>query len=123
MTPEQQLIKEIQVLATDHGARLFRVNTGTGWTGKSYRRQDGSLVMPNPRPLHAGLTKGGSDLIGWSSEGLFVAIEVKTGRQRPTKEQCAFLSAVQTAGGLAGVARSTYDAQQILNGGHDGQTD
>jgi hypothetical protein len=45
---------------------------------------------------------------------VFTSIEVKsaTGRLRP--EQRQWMEAVQAAGGIAGVARSVEDAEQIL---------
>ena len=45
---------------------------------------------------------------------VFASIEVKTptGRVRPEQQQ--WLDAVQAAGGVAGIARSVEDAQQIL---------
>lgn len=93
--------------------RLFRNNTG------ALKDQQGRLVT-------FGLCKGSSDLIGWRTTtinpdmvgrelAVFVAIEVKD-RGRPTPEQLAFIEAVRKAGGLAGVARSTEEAQAIIDG-------
>jgi hypothetical protein len=44
---------------------------------------------------------------------VFAAVEVKD-RGRATEQQEAFISLVQQAGGLAGVARSVADARAIL---------
>ena len=73
-----------------------------------------------------GLAKGSSDLIGWTTRtitpemvgqqvAVFTSIEVKsaTGRIRPEQQQ--WIDAVQAAGGIAGVARSVEDAQQLLS--------
>jgi len=112
---EQRIQQEIR-LAVSHGsARLFRNNTGT-------------LRDQNGRPVQFGLCKGSADLIGWkrvtitpemvgSTVAVFTSIEVKTptGRIRPEQQQ--WLDAVQTAGGIAGVARSVEDAQQIMAAG------
>lgn len=91
--------------------RLFRNNTG------ALKDQHGRMVT-------FGLCKGSSDLIGWRTVtitpehvgrqlAVFVAIEVKD-RGRATPEQQAFLDAVVTLGGLAGIARSVDDARAIL---------
>ena len=76
-------------------------------------------------PVRYGLQPGSADLIGWRTititpemvgqqVAVFTSIEVKsqTGRLRP--EQRQWMEAVQAAGGLAGVARSVEDAEQIL---------
>lgn len=121
---ERDLTNEILVAASQKGARLFRVNTGMGWTGDlktiGYRK-----VLVNLRPFHAGLVKGGSDIIGLTpvvvtpdmvgkTVALFTAIEVKTGSLKPTKEQAAFLAMVEGLGGLSTVARSVEDVETLL---------
>ena len=58
-----------------------------------------------------------SDLIGYRQvDGIaqFVALEVKSATGRATKEQTQFLEHIQSAGGLAGIARSVDDAAAIL---------
>jgi hypothetical protein len=122
------------MLECGHGdARLFRNNTGTGWTGSKILRSDhegarlppGSVLILDARPLHAGLCVGSADVIGWrtvtitapmigKAVALFTAIECKTGSGRLTAEQKAFLEAVQRAGGIGGVARSVHDAKTLL---------
>ncbi len=68
-----------------------------------------------------------SDLIGWHSMivtpemigqniAIYTAIEVKSGSRRPTIDQCTFIKLVRKAGGIAGVARSPEDAEEMLNG-------
>lgn len=109
---EQRIQQEIR-LAVSHGdTKLFRNNTGT------LRDQHG-------RPVRFGLCKGSADLIGWrtvtvtpdmvgSQVAVFLSIEVKspTGRLQPDQRQ--WLEAVQSAGGIAGVARSVEDALRIV---------
>lgn len=117
MTSEATLIRAIQVAATKTGARLFRNNTGMGWTGIVRHRvhSDGEdLVISKPRPLHAGLHVGSSDLIGWTADGHFLAIEVKAGRTRITDAQQVFIDQVNAASGRAGIARSVEDAMKII---------
>jgi hypothetical protein len=92
--------------------RLFRNNTGV------LRDQHG-------RPVSFGLCKGSADLIGWTTRtitadmvgqqvAVFTSIEVKTASGRLTPEQRQWLAAVETAGGIAGVARSVADAEALL---------
>ena len=95
--------------------RLFRNNTGQGWQGQT-QRDGAKLIITNPRPFHAGLHKGSSDLIGWKTVeitpdmvgqklAVFCAVEVKTGSGRTTAEQDQFLQAVRDAGGIGMVIR------------------
>ncbi len=105
--------------------RVFRNNTGMAWQGQSVKK--GSLlIIQNPRPLHAGLCEGSSDLIGWASVeitpdmvgrkiAIFTAIEVKTATGRSSPEQRNFIQQVQQAGGIAGIARNEEDAISMLN--------
>jgi hypothetical protein len=100
-------------LGREPSLRLFRNNTGS---------------LPDPRtkrPVQFGLCKGSADLIGWKQVtitpdmvgqqmAVFASIEVKTPTGRLTPDQSNWLSVVQAAGGVAGVARSVEDAQQIL---------
>jgi hypothetical protein len=100
-------------LGREKSLRLFRNNTGS---------------LPDPRtkrPVQFGLCKGSADLIGWKQVtitpdmvgqrvAVFASIEVKTPTGRLTPEQQIWLDAVQAAGGVAGIARSVEDAQQIL---------
>ena len=128
MTPEHAIQNAI-MLACGHGSTtLFRCNTGLGWAGKSVRRGDGSVLVHDARPLHAGLCTGSSDLIGWRSVeitpdmvgqavAVFVALEVKSAAGRPTFEQRRFIDAVRAAGGIAAVVRSVDDAAAALGGG------
>jgi hypothetical protein len=110
---ERRIQSEIQLAASAGGgpARLWRNNVG------ALRDQRGQLVR-------YGLCPGSSDLIGYRTititpdmvgqrVALFTAIEVKD-RARPTDQQQAFISLIQHAGGLAGVARSVPDALSIL---------
>lgn len=115
----------MQLAASALKSRLFRNNVGQAWTGEMRRTADGGVFIKNPRPLHAGLVKGSSDLIGWScititpqmvgqEVAVFTAIEVKNGKDRLTQEQRAFIDAVRAAGGIAGVASSVEDANKII---------
>lgn len=122
---EPELIRRILLAGTAEGARLFRQNVGQGWAGKAAHRGS-TVVIENARPLHAGLCKGSSDIIGWrpvvitpdmvgQTVAIFVAIEAKTGRLRTTADQQRFLDAVEKAGGIAGVAKGVDNAVAMLN--------
>ena len=101
-------------VGSQKGVRVFRNNTGLGWSGNSsvrinqagaYQCSNGDMIIRSARPLHAGLIKGSSDLIGWkcvpvtqdmvgSTVAVFVAIEVKTENGGVTPEQQNFIDIV-----------------------------
>ena len=121
---EQSLRKQVQLACSRLGARLFRVNTGQAWAGKPVQRGN-VVVLSDAYPIRMGLCTGGSDLIGWtemtitpemvgSTLAVFTAVELKTGRLAPTREQTAFLGAVERAGGLSGVARTVDEAERLV---------
>lgn len=112
-------------LALGRDATLFRNNVGTGWTGNITRLQDGSILIKNPRPLHAGLCKGSSDLIGWRSititpdmigqkVAVFSAVEVKAQRGRATPDQINFITKLVSDGGLGVIAKNADEAKMGL---------
>lgn len=123
MKPETALVRRLMLAATARGdgTRLFRNNSAVAWVAsRTTRNPDGSLTLHDPRPLHAGLCVGSSDLIGWTPHvitaadvgrtvAIFTAVEAKTLRGRASDAQIRFIEAVRAAGGLATVARSTDD--------------
>lgn len=129
-----ELMHSLQKRASQLGARLFRQNTGMGWIGKAERGYPGKrvilgagdVVIRNARPFHAGF-EGWSDLGGWSPITItsdhvgatfaqYAQVEVKFGTDRATKEQLAWIEAVNAAGGRAGIARNEDDLSEILFG-------
>ena len=89
--------------------------------------EPGDVLIQNARPLQAGLHQGSSDLIGWSVRlvtpdmvgskvALFTAIEVKTDGGRISAEQLTFIQNVRDAGGIAGIARSPQEAENLICG-------
>lgn len=110
---ETNRLRSIMLGLSAPGVRLFRNNCG------ALKDADGRLVrygVANP---------GGSDLIGWRSitvtpdmvgrkVAVFLAIEVKSERGKPTDAQENFIVRVRSDGGLAGVARSVDDALGII---------
>ena len=100
---EVDIMHDIQRAAPKAGATLYRNNCGavkTKWGG--YIR----FGVCNP---------GGSDLIGWTRTGRFLAVEVKTAKGKVTEEQQAFLDAVNKSGGLGVVCRSAAELFAALN--------
>lgn len=107
------------------GTLLFRNNTGTAWQGNRTVRRGDAVIIHDPRPVHFGLCKGSSDIIGLRSItitpemvgqqlAVFTAIEVKGPRGRATEQQQRFIEAVRSAGGFAGIARSVDEAGAII---------
>lgn len=114
---ESVLQREIRLAITPTGARLFRHNVAEGWMGDAqvtHHRDGISVYIPHARPLHAGLIVGGSDLIGWTSDGRFCAVETKSKRGRLSKEQINFIEQVNKAGGLALMVRSVEEVLEAL---------
>jgi hypothetical protein len=112
--------------ATAAASRLFRNNVGQAWTGKPKRMPDGSLLLHNPLPVNFGLCKGSSDLIGFRpvtitpemvglQVAVFLSIETKDLTGRPTPEQRQWVDFINSHGGLAGVARTDDDVDNILS--------
>ncbi|RYD26561.1 MAG: VRR-NUC domain-containing protein [Verrucomicrobiaceae bacterium] len=79
-------------------------------------------------PIHYGIPgKGGADLLGWTTVrigpehigraiAVFTSIEVKKPKEGPRENQEKWLTAVTVAGGIAGIAHSKYEAEQIISG-------
>lgn len=106
---ESDIQKLIMLAVAKQGHVLFRNNTAQGWIGNA-KMINGKIVITNPRPLYAGLCTGSSDLIGWTSCGIFLAVEVKRPRKKATKEQANFIAQINKEGGIAIVATSDKDA-------------
>ncbi len=104
----------------------IRLALGTRSDLRLFRNQVGQLPDPRTgRPVQFGLARGSADLIGWriititpgmvgSQLAVFTSIEVKTPTGRIRPEQHAWMAAVSGAGGIAGIARSIQDANDLL---------
>ena len=90
---ESEIMKAIMIEASRLGARLFRNNVGV------LRDNRGNYIR-------YGLCPGSSDLVGWTPEGRFLAVEIKRPGKYPTPMQEAFLQAISQSGGRAFVAHS-----------------
>lgn len=117
---ERKLTDEILLAASKVGARLFRQNTGVGWVGKIIKKTSSTITLEHPRPLHAGLCVGSSDIIGilprvitqedvGKTVGVFVATEIKQVNGHLSVEQERFLAMVRLCGGIAVTARCVDD--------------
>ena len=104
----------------------IRIALGARSDLRLFRNQVGQLPDPRTgRPVQFGLARGSADLIGWRiititpdmvgrQVAVFTSIEVKTPTGRIRPEQYAWLNTVQGAGGIAGIARSIQDANDLL---------
>lgn len=123
---EADLQAAIQLRLGSHpDVRLFRNSVGAGWTGKTVRSdREGNVLLANARPVTFGLAPGSSDLIGFRDVlvqphhigrhlAVWLAVEVKGPATRITPGQIAFIEAVRSRGGLAGIAKSVDDALGI----------
>lgn len=109
-TSETTLLRKIQIRASELGCRLFRNNVGV------FR------MLHDNRIIRAGIP-GTSDLIGWvpitikpehvgKTVAVYFAAEVKTPKGKITKQQSAFLAAVNSDGGIGAVIRDERDIDE-----------
>lgn len=123
---ENTLNKKVMLTISDELPQcvLFRNNTGTGYNGRKVFNGR-NVTIYDYRVIHAGLTTGGSDLIGWTmvkitpemvgqNIAVFTAMEDKTTGQRATDKQKNFIKRIQMAGGIAGIVRSASDAVKLI---------
>lgn len=98
---EGKILREIRLALTKEGARVFRNNTGL------FKTKDG-------RTIRTGLCVGSSDLIGWTKDGRFLAVEVKRPGGRKRIEQIFFIDKVVQSGGVAFFSTSPEDTVKNL---------
>ena len=111
---ESDITNKIRLKASELGVTLFKNVRGFFWT------------LDKKRKIRAGLMcDGASDLIGYKSIkitqemvgeriSVFVALEIKTPLGHASEEQKDFIARVKERGGIAGIARSSEDAEKIL---------
>lgn len=98
--PHTALIKEILEFYQDHETViLWKNQSGVAFRGKY-------LVGLAP--------KGSPDIVGLTTLGKFVGIEVKTGNAKLNKDQKEFRDRIEELGGIYGVARSLNDVILII---------
>ena len=116
MNPETKL-QNLQMLALSKaGCLVFRNETAGAWVGKVLHKDANQVTLTDARMIRFGLAVGSSDIVGIAPCGRFLAVEIKTSKGRATKEQLRFIDAVNSAGGIAGVARSVSDALELIGG-------
>ena len=105
----------------------IRLAIGKIPTLRLFRNQVGQLPDPRTgRYVQFGLAKGSSDLIGFKKIKItkdmigqeiaqFVSIEIKTEKGKLTTQQNNWLTFINKAGGITGVARSINDVFKILS--------
>jgi hypothetical protein len=103
---ETDIQRQIQLALSNGDTRLWRFPVG-------------NFELIDGRWLTVG-SAGMSDLLGFTANGRFIAIEVKKPKARTATDllraQQAFVDMVRRLGGLAGFAYSIEDARRILNG-------
>jgi len=124
-----------KALTAGKRGKFFRINVGTGVTGKKewitkekkVSVYPGDVVVRGARTFDTGAPVGFSDLIGVTPVtvteqmigqvlGVFVAIENKTDTGIVSPEQEKFIKNIRSVGGRAGVARCAEDALKIVDG-------
>jgi hypothetical protein len=118
--------KLARVAASRAGARVFRNNVGSFWTGSRFiQHANGSVTIFDARRVQTGLSVGSSDLIGWQTilitpemvgkpVAAFVSLEIKSATGRLSKEQRHWLKTVAEAGGIAGAVRTPDEVTTLL---------
>lgn len=115
---EIDLVRQLQLKASDMGHRLWRNVVSQAWVGAQTRvsrpqmvqMYPGDVLLRKAKVIHAGLATGSSDLIGiQNGTGRFIACEVKTPIGRTSDGQESFIEQVTRMGGIAMVARSLED--------------
>ena len=120
---EIELGKKICLMASNLGHRIFRSNVGEGWIGKAVffskpAKIDvypGDVIIRKAKRIHFGLCSGQGDYIGWSKDGRFISVEVKTETGAIREGQIEFSDAVNKAGGIAGIVRDEESAFDLLS--------
>lgn len=118
-------MNRIMLAASRAGATMWRNSVGLGWVGRVVRRIADRLVLDKPRPIHAGLCKDSSDLIGFTpvvvtpemvghTIAVFTALECKLRTGRASPGQVNFITRVQDAGGIAAVVKTPEQAREIV---------
>ena len=113
----------IQLAAPKLGARLFRNNVGQAVAGRvtwisrplTITLGPGDAIVRGARVLHAGLSVGSSDLIGWDQRGTFLAVEVKTATGVASAEQKTFLQIVNESNARGLLVRSVDEFKKLLS--------
>lgn len=108
---ESDLLRDVRLALAAEGVIAWRNNVGVS------RHTDGSATR-------YGLCVGSSDVIGvLPPSGRFIALELKVGRGKTTREQDMFLALVRQSGGFAAVVRSVDDAVAAVRRAQAGESE
>lgn len=104
---ETELVEAIRVAASDRGHRLFVNHQGTA----RYKRGERTFSV-----TYGVGGAGAPDLIGWTRDGAFAAIEVKVPGKRPKPHQGQWMAAALASceGIRVGWADSVERAMEVL---------
>ena len=119
---ETSLGKRICLMASNLGHRIFRSNVGEGWIGNAVffskpakvEVYPGDVIIRKAKRIHFGLCNGQGDYIGFSKDGRFISIELKTETGKIREGQIEFSDAVNKAGGIAGIIRTEEEGFALL---------
>lgn len=111
MTHSELVDAIIQEASDRNLARLFKNHSGVA----KYRRNG---KLSTVRYGVGGTAKSaGHDLLGWRmSDGKFISIDAKVGRDKLSDGQVTWMRWVMAGGGLSGEARSVEQAMRIISG-------
>jgi hypothetical protein len=108
-----QLIEAIVLAASESGAALlWKNNQGSGMVTRKGQK-------PTFMRWGVGPTSGGGlDLVGLrNSDGRFIMIDAKVGRDKLSEAQLKVIKWVRMRGGIAGEARSVEQAMELIHAG------
>ena len=114
MNPETRIQNAIMIALSSAGCTIWRNETSGAWVGKVIHKAGDQVTLNNARMITFGLCVGSADLIGMTPAGRFLAVEVKTKSGRASAEQVKFIAHVNSRGGVAGIARNTEDALELI---------
>jgi hypothetical protein len=107
--PVRQPNRRLEGNALIEVLRALKSHSSVAWC----QRLNTGALRVGARFVRFGWT-GASDIIGQLSDGRFLAVEVKSPAGRPTPEQSAFISQINSNGGVAFVARNCADVFREL---------
>lgn len=95
---------------------IIRCANYSGW--KCWRNNNGAVYSVKQKTFRKNPTTllGISDLIGFRRrDGKFIAVEIKTGKDKLSSHQINFLADVRAAGGIAIVAHTYEEFEKEFN--------
>lgn len=115
MNEETKLMRLIMIALSNANCITWRNETAGAYVGRVIHKDARIVTLANAQLMTFGLCVGSADIIGvHRPTGRFLAVEVKTAKGKPTKEQLNFIEQVRAANGIAGIARSVQEALDLL---------